>query len=700
MADARLMEQRVSNEKYLLPGGLDMRVLRTVVALTAAVVAADITTVSAQDLSGCGNHSVAIVVDPVLVASVRIALNQFENDLCSSGYNTVEHSSGFANPPSLRAYLGGLYGQQGRNLAGAILIGDIPHAYQWVTLHSSNPSIPSTSEEVISFQYYADLNGTFAKSAAYTSPGGHEYSYDLHSGDVGWEIWIGVLPRYKGNLQQTTAAIIRYFAKNHAYRSRQLRRPSVFLEINEHFHATTLTEHDELMALMRSGPYSWTPYSNAAGARLYFDSPPGGLSVQQGYTDMQNGVADFTVTDTHGYWGASGQLTIATVETMPVKTLFFWSNGCAVGDLDHTDNFLASVLYSPTSDVLVAKGTTNDSGGMGNNSNGFFGHNIASALASGAVFGDAVRSHVNVPLIWPWSISREFHFGTVVILGDPTLRRSGPGFTFYSDVDFDGDGRNDIGVYRDGMWFIIRSLDGGGTTTGWGGLPQDIPVPGDYDGDGRTDVAYYRDGTWFILRSSNGGVMATGWGGLPQDIPVPGDYDGDGKTDMAVYRDGTWFILRSFDGGVTATEWGGLPQDVPVPADYDGDGRTDVAVYRDGIWFILLSSGGVIATGWGGLSQDTPVSADYDGDGKADIAVYRDGAWFILRSSDGGVTSTGWGGLPQDVLVPADYDGDRKTDISVYRNGTWFILRSSDGGVTTTGWGGLPQDIPLNRRSD
>jgi CSLREA domain-containing protein len=276
----------------------------------------------------------------------------------------------------------------------------------------------------------------------------------------------------------------------------------------------------------------------------------------------------------------------------------------------------------------------------------------------------------------------------------------GPGVTFYSDVDFDGDGRNDIGVYRDGSWFIIRSFDGGGTVTEWGGLPQDIPVPGDYDGDGRTDVAVYRDGTWFILRSSNGGVLATGWGGLPQDIPVPGDYDGDGKTDIAVYRDGTWFILRSFDGGVMATGWGGLPQDVPVPCDYDGDGRTDIAVYRDGIWFVLLSSGGVIATGWGGLPQDIPVSADYDGDGKADIAVYRDGTWFIIRSSDGGVTTSGWGGLPQDVLVPGDYDGDRKTDIAVYRDGTWFIIRSSDGGVTATEWGGLPQDIPLNRRSD
>ena len=398
-----------------------MCILRIVTVLTAVVLVTGTgccTPRFTRDFPiGCGNRSVAIVVEPTLLASIRTGLSQFEADLCTGGYNTVEHTTGFTNPPELRTYLQGLHGEPDRNLVGAILIGDIPHAYQWVTSHHS-------SKEVISFQYYADLNGRFSKSPTYTSPGGHVYSYDLHSGDVGWEIWVGVLPRYKGDLAQTTAAINRYFAKNHDFRTRRLLRPNVFLQISEHFHATTMEEHNFFMDAMRSGTYSWTPYSNAEGALLYFDSPLGVLSVDQGYTDMQNGVADFTVADTHGFWGASGELTIALVETNPVQTLFFWSNGCAVGDLDHADNFLTSVLYSPTSDVLIAKGTSNNSGGMGNNSNGFFGHNIATALAAKEAYGDAIIGHINVPLIAPWSDSREFHFGTVVVLGDPTLRRS------------------------------------------------------------------------------------------------------------------------------------------------------------------------------------------------------------------------------------------------------------------------------------
>jgi hypothetical protein len=126
-----------------------------------------------------------------------------------------------------------------------------------------------------------------------------------------------------------------------------------------------------------------------------------------------------------------------------------------------------------------------------------------------------------------------------------------------------------IGVFRPstGEWYLDN---GNGTWDGCGvdacfafGMSRDVPVPRDYDGDGKTDVAVYRNGGWYILRSSDGGVVTVGWGGEPQDIPVPRDYDGDGKADIAVYRDGMWFIRRSSDGVQTAVGWG-TAGDIPL----------------------------------------------------------------------------------------------------------------------------------------
>ena len=278
-------------------------------------------------------------------------------------------------------------------------------------------------------------------------------------------------------------------------------------------------------------------------------------------------------------------------------------------------------------------------------------------------------------------------------------------------VDFDGDSKSDISLWRpgDGFWYIKQSSNGAVTQTQWGiGALNDVIVPGDYDGDGKTDIAVWRpgDGVWYIKRSSDGTVVQTQWGlGALGDVPVPGDYDGDGKTDIAIWRpgDGFWYIINSSTGLLAFTQWGtGVLSDVPVPGDYDGDGKTDIAVWRpgDGFWYIINSSTGLPTfTQWGtGVLSDVPVPGDYDGDGKTDIAFWRpgDGFWYIHRSLDGAVTQTPWGIL-NDVPIPGDYDGDGKTDIAVWRpgDGFWYILGSL-GVVTQTQWG-IVNDIPLSR---
>jgi hypothetical protein len=133
-------------------------------------------------------------------------------------------------------------------------------------------------------------------------------------------------------------------------------------------------------------------------------------------------------------------------------------------------------------------------------------------------------------------------------------------------VDFDGDRKSDLAIYRDGAWSIFRSSDGGNTVMGWGGASWQ-PVPADYDGDGQADIAVYNPsgGVWSIIRSSDGGYTTVGWGD-PSWTPVPADYDGDGKADIAVYNTttGVWAIIRSSDGGKMAMGWGGGPNDVPL----------------------------------------------------------------------------------------------------------------------------------------
>ena len=183
-------------------------------------------------------------------------------------------------------------------------------------------------------------------------------------------------------------------------------------------------------------------------------------------------------------------------------------------------------------------------------------------------------------------------------------------------ADYDGDGKTDLAYYRltdvvgqPAAYFVLRSSTNTGISLDWGNPSLgDRPVPADYDGDGKADYAVYRNGIWFILQSSNGAVRVERFG-LAADKVVPGDFDGDKKADVAVWRpsNGFWYMLLSFDGSVKSTQFG-LPDDKPTPADYDGDGKTDVAVFRPsgGVWYLQLSNGGLQVEQFG-LSTDIPI---------------------------------------------------------------------------------------------
>ncbi|MEC7565491.1 MAG: SdrD B-like domain-containing protein [Planctomycetota bacterium] len=243
-------------------------------------------------------------------------------------------------------------------------------------------------------------------------------------------------------------------------------------------------------------------------------------------------------------------------------------------------------------------------------------------------------------------------------------------------ADFNGDGIAEVALYSDGYWFI--DINGNGRWDEedlWAqmGAADDLPVAGDWDGDGKDDIGVYGlswPGDDAVLAADPGLpdlenrettlpknvpppeslaasrrrlLQATAQGdvradvidhvfqyGQKAEVAVTGDWNGDGVVNLGTYRDGQWKLDSNGDGRISDGErviTFGRPGDIPVVGDFNGDGIDQIGVYRAGQWLLdsndnqeLDSVDQVFEMG---SDLDQPVVADFDGDGVDDVAVYR-----------------------------------------------------------------------------
>lgn len=187
----------------------------------------------------------------------------------------------------------------------------------------------------------------------------------------------------------------------------------------------------------------------------------------------------------------------------------------------------------------------------------------------------------------------------------------------------------------------------------------DVPLLGDIDGDGQEELCLFRAGQWNFT-DYLGKKKITYNHGISGDIPLLGDFFGVGRCALCVWRPSNqkWLILDPLTlQTLTLNQWG-LPGDVPLVGDYLGNKRFQCVVWRpsNGKWYIYdpISLQSKIVQ-WG-QNGDIPLEGDFDGDRIWDHATFRPSArvFFVIRSTNGIAYNTTFGGAGDSPLNGAN----------------------------------------------
>jgi hypothetical protein len=198
------------------------------------------------------------------------------------------------------------------------------------------------------------------------------------------------------------------------------------------------------------------------------------------------------------------------------------------------------------------------------------------------------------------------------------------------------------------------------------GLDTDIPIIGDWDGDGKDEIGVFRPSddkgiskfylvtrNWTDLRDEAWAAdVCVDFGPYPTNVPITGDWDGDGHDDIGGFNpENNIFYLYKLDLEAeppSAESYKDVPfgatRDIPFIGDWDGDSKDELGMFRSpypvkkpetnafycdrkltGDQHELgdLGTDGKPKPYTYGDIGDYPVIGDWDGDGDDDIGIYR-----------------------------------------------------------------------------
>jgi hypothetical protein len=302
-------------------------------------------------------------------------------------------------------------------------------------------------------------------------------------------------------------------------------------------------------------------------------------------------------------------------------------------------------------------------------------------------------------------------------------------------VDFNGDGRTDVGLLGGSGWNTLPVAFSTGTGSfsvtnqyvgnfdSWAATPNVKMIKGDFNNDGYTDVALTGGVGWAsvpVALSNGNGTFAVynyaianfgAWASTPGVKVISGDFNGDGRTDIALTGGAGWasvpVAFSNGNGSFNVTNysisyvgsWATAPGVKIFGADFNGDGRTDLALTGVLGWAsipVAFSNGNGSFNvtnytnnnfaSWASTAGAQVLSGDFNADGRADLAVTGGFGWntvpvafstgvgtFTVTNAYAGNFSN-WTRTSGAKVRAADFNGDGRTDIIVTGPSGWLSI--------------------------